>query len=635
MSGEQVGVRSGDRAIETGRPESTCRLPLGTVLFAVTLLFGITGSASPVSAQAPAAAQPGVQPGGTAALPVAVARQTGQFPNSPFPFARGDDQGGSNVGFYFSLGKLIPVLLLFFGWIWMCNWVNEDSKGLKLDAPVWNTGVLVGGLAGFGAVLTFPAFFLGFLALLVVGGGPSAWYLYTRNQHVPESARLLTPRHIQTLLIRLMSRLGINLAPSKEARDKALGPPIRFIGKSASGKGEDETRARQAEKSRGFMAARELVYDAILRRSTDVHLEPKQDELSVRYRIDGSMQLGEPFDRAIGDAIINIFKVLSAMDITEKRKPQDGSFRAELEGRMIDFRVASAGTRDGEKISMRILDQSNSVSKLAQLGMRKQMQEKLVEIVHMPHGMLLCCGPTGAGKSTSLYAMINELDSYQSNIITVEDPVEYKMKNVTQIEINTKAGQTFAGTLRSILRQDPDVVMIGEIRDEETARICCQAANTGHMVFSTVHANDSLSALYRLMDLGIEPFLLSSSLSGILSQRLVRKLCDDCKEAYKPKAELLEQIGLTPDRVQTMYRPPTQPEQTCPTCSGSGYRGRVGVYELFEITERIRDMVRDGASMTDIRGEARKNGMIYLKEEALRLVVKGITSMQEVNATIK
>lgn len=560
-----------------------------------------------------------------------------RYPNIPaaMGWSRGDDPSGQSVGFYFSLGKLVPILALFAGWLYVCGWADDDSRGLKLDTPVWNTSLLVGGIVGFLVVLVAPAFVVGLLGLFAFAGGPAGFYLYTRNQHVPESSRLLTPRHLQTVLIRTMARLGINLAPSREAREKALGPPIRFIGKSATGKGEDESRSRQVEKSRGFLAARELVYDAILRRATDVHLEPKSDELSVRYRIDGVMQVGEPFDRAVGDAIINIFKVLSAMDITEKRKPQDGSFRAELEGRLIDFRLASAGTRDGEKISMRILDQSNSVSKLSQLGMRKQLQEKLVELIHQPHGMLLCCGPTGAGKSTSLYAMLNEIDSYQSNIITVEDPVEYKMNNVTQIEINTKAGQTFAGTLRSILRQDPDVVMIGEIRDEETARICCQAANTGHMVFSTVHANDSLSALYRLVDLGIEPFLLSSALSGIMSQRLVRKLCDDCKEPYKPKPESLEQIGLSPDRVQHFYRPPTNPEQTCPNCNGSGYRGRVGVYELFEITERIRDMVRDGASMTDIRAEARKNGMVYLREEAMRLVVKGITSMQEVTASIK
>jgi general secretion pathway protein E len=584
---------------------------------------GVSGPdfASTVYAQAPA--------------PAAAGRRADQYPESPFPFARGDDQSGRSVGYYLSLGRLFPILGLFFLWVYTARWADQDARGLKLDVSVWNTILLLAGVAGFAAVLLVPVYALGFLLMVAGYAAPTGIYVNLRNQHVPESSRLLTPRHIQSVLIRTLARVGLNLAPSKEARDKALGPPIRFIGKSASGKGEDESRSRQAEKSKGFLGAKEMVYDAILRRATDVHLEPKTDELSVRYRIDGVMHTAEPFDKTIGDAIINIFKVLGAMDITEKRKPQDGSFRAELEGRMIDFRIATQGTRDGEKLSMRILDQSASVNRLSQLNLRKQVNERIVSIVHQPHGMFLCCGPTGAGKSTSLYTMLNELDTLQQNIITVEDPVEYKIANVTQIEINTKAGQTFAGSLRSILRQDPDIVMIGEIRDEETARICCQAANTGHMVFSTIHANDSISALYRLIDLGIEPFLLSSALSAIMSQRLVRKLCDDCKEPYKPKPEILEQLGLGPDKVQQLYRPPSKPEATCPSCNGIGYKGRMGVYELFEITDRIRDMVRDGASMTDIKAEARKNGMLYLKEEGLRLVVKGFTSLQELTTTVK
>jgi type II secretory ATPase GspE/PulE/Tfp pilus assembly ATPase PilB-like protein len=267
--------------------------------------------------------------------------------------------------------------------------------------------------------------------------------------------------------------------------------------------------------------------------------------------------------------------------------------------------------------------------------MRKQMQDQLKEVINQPHGLFLSCGPTGAGKSTTLYAALGELDAFQQNIITVEDPVEYKMANVTQIEVNVKAGNTFPNALRSILRQDPDVVMIGEIRDAETAKIACQAANTGHMVFSTIHANDTISALYRLTDLGVEPFLLSSSISAILGQRLVRKLCDDCKEAYTPKPELLKQVGLPAEKIEAFYRPPTEPQGVCPTCGGLGYKGRLGVFELLVINERLRDMVRENAPVTALRAEARKNGMLYMKEEGLRLVVKGVTSLQELQANVK
>lgn len=605
------------------------RLLLGSVLVLVGSLQAWAQPAAPAGGNAGDAAQP---------APVASSSpaSAGKFPRYPWAFHRGNHrEKGSEAGWYINLWGYVPIIGLFFLFVHTTYWVSEDSQALKLNSEMWNMIVFLVGVVGFVAVFSLPMFLLGLLALLAAYGVPLGLYVHERNQRVPDSAKVMTPQHIQGLIIRGAARIGINLAPSKEARDSALGPPIKFIGKSATGKGEDDSRSKQAEKSRGFVAAKELVYDAIMRRATDIHLEPKEDEFAVRYRIDGVMIPAEPFDRAMGESIINIFKVLGTMDITEKRKPQDGSFRAQLEKRLIDFRAASQGTRDGEKMSLRILDQANSVSKMSQLGMRKQLQDQIKEIINQPHGMFLSCGPTGAGKSTTLYAALNELDAYQQNIITVEDPVEYKMTNVTQIEVNVKAGNTFANALRSILRQDPDVVMIGEIRDGETAKIACQAANTGHMVFSTVHANDTISALYRLTDLGVEPFLLSSALSAILGQRLVRKLCDDCKEAYTPKPEQLKQAGLPADKIESFYRPPTNPEVPCPTCNGMGYKGRMGVFELLIITERIRDMIRENAPVTAIRAEARKNGMLYMKEEGLRLVVKGQTSMQELTTNVK
>ena len=581
-----------------------------------------------------ARAQPPV--GGGGAVPVS---SMGQYPRNPFGFVRGnltpDGRAVSNypISRYINLVGLIPILALFFLFVHTTQWVDEDGRQLKLNYGMWNSLVFIVGVLGFVVVFLLPVFALGFPLLLAAYGVPLGLYIKERNDRVPDSAKVMTPAHIHGLVIRGLAKVGIHIA-GKAARDSALGPPIRFIGKS-SGKGDDDGRSKQAEKSRGFVAAKELIYDAIMRRATDVHLEPKEDEYSARYRIDGVMYPTEPFDRAMGESIINIFKVLGAMDITEKRKPQDGSFRAQLEKRLIDFRAASQGTREGEKMSIRILDQANSVSKLEQLGMRKQMTEQIREIINQPHGMFLSCGPTGAGKSTTLYAVLNDLDAYQQNIITVEDPVEYKIPNVTQIEVNVKAGNTFPNALRSILRQDPDIVMVGEIRDAETAKIACQAANTGHMVFSTVHANDTISALYRIIDLGVEPFLLSSALSAILGQRLVRKLCDDCKERYAPKPELLKQAGLPPDKVEAFYRPPGESDAPCPTCGGLGYRGRMGVFELLVITDRLRDMVRENAPVSAIRAEARKNGMLYMKEEGLRLVVKGTTSMQELQVNVK
>lgn len=568
----------------------------------------------------------------------------GEFAPPPDPFARGNTAPSRpnhglaprippQVGFYMSIGKLILIIGMIAFWMHYANWVHEDNRGLGVRPRFWNGAMLAGGTVAVPAVLCLPVFAAGFVAMLMSVGTPLGLYVAERNSKVPDNRKVMTPDHISRWTRTQLARIGIHIG-GKQHIEKTVGPPIKFVGKTKTGQ-RDDARARQVESSRGYVAAKELVYDAILRRATDIHLEPKDDELSVRIRIDGVMYPAEPFDKAVGDAIVNIFKVLCAIDITEKRRSQDGSFGAIVEGREVDFRVASQGTRHGEKLSMRILDQANSVGRIDALGMRKQLQRELESIISQPHGLMLVCGPTGAGKSTTLYASLNEIDSYEKNIITVEDPIEYKMENVTQIEINTKAGNTFGKSLRSILRQDPDVIMIGEIRDEETAKIACQAANTGHMVFSTIHANDTITALYRLVDLGVEPFMISTSISAILAQRLARRLCSKCKEAYRPKPELLKAVGLPPEKVDKFYHPPVNPVSVCTKCNGLGYVGRVGVFELLKITPRIRDMIRDAAAMSAVRNEARKNGMLYMQEEGLRLVVRGVTSVDEITRVVK
>jgi general secretion pathway protein E len=602
--------------------------------------FAQQGFAPPTGAQPSNAAvqPPPPGPGGPAPLLTAGISSGQKFPPVPNElggrFFRGSDPNKPALGgFYFGFGKLAYLLGILLLWHWTAAWIDQDARSLKMKAPLWNTLILMTGVASILLTLCSPNFWIGWIVLTSGYAVPGGLFVLERNKRVPESGKVLTPRHLRSVAARLLARVGIHIG-GKEVRALSGGPPIRFIGKSGKSANEVD-RSRQVESSRGYSAAKELVYDAILRRSTDIHLEPKEEELSVRLRIDGVMYPAEPFDRPTGDAIINIFKVLSAMDITERRKPQDGSFRAEMEGREIDFRVATQGTQVGEKMSLRILDQGGGVKTFADLGMRKQLLEQILQITHQPHGMFLSCGPTGAGKSTTLYAALSEIDALENNIITIEDPVEYRMSNVTQIEINTKAGQTFGGSLRSVLRQDPDVVMIGEIRDAETAKIACQAATTGHMVFSTVHANDTITAVFRLIDLGVEPFLLASSLSAILGQRLVRKLCDDCKEAYAPSADLLQKVGLPADKVDKFYRPPKPSGAACPACGGLGYHGRTGVFELLVINDRIRDLMRENPNMSQIRAEARKAGMLYMREEGLRLVVKGTTSIEELLRVVK
>ncbi len=560
----------------------------------------------------------------------------GSWPSVPV-FTRGtvspNGRGGSYSGFYLSLWSLGIMIALLAAWLHYSRWLYKDSTSLKVRSDFWCSIVMVTGVVGFLVGLCMTSFITFFFTALIINAIPFGLYVKERNDHVPDNARILTKRHLKIWSIRTLGKIGIHLG-SKDVKHSAIGPPIQFLGKAGGGKDED-IKTRQVENSSGYLSAKDLIYDAIMRRSTDVHLEPKDEEMSVRLRVDGVMYPSEPFDINTGVSIVNIFKVLGGMDISLKRKPQDGSFRAILEGRDIDFRAATQRTQYGEKISIRILDQSASVNNLQGLGLRKPLFESLRSIIHQPHGLFLCCGPTGAGKSTTLFSALSDIDSYQRNVITVEDPIEYRIPNVNQIEINAKAGQTFSTSLRSILRQDPDVIMIGEIRDGETAEIACQAANTGHMVFSTIHANDTITALYRLMELGVDPFMVANSISGILAQRLARRLCTACREPYKPNPELLKKLRLPVDKIEYFYRQNRNTEVECEECGGLGYKGRVGVFELLVINDRLRDLIRDKTKLSAVKAEARKNGMLYMREEGLRLLARGITTIDELQRVVR
>ena len=445
---------------------------------------------------------------------------------------------------------------------------------------------------------------------------------------------MLTPYHFGEVANDLLFKLGMKPLFNRDVGtvDRA-GPPITFIGKSQGATKEDPSRVHQAEESRSFMGAKELVYDAVMRRATDIHLEPTAEQLSVRYRIDGILHAAEPFDRPTGDAVVNVFKVLSAMDISEKRKPQDGSFGAKLVGPRPGFPRGDFGVE-----GRREAGHANPRQQLGRHQDGRPGDAAQADRAGSRAGDAAARNVPGAAARPApanrprCTPSLREIDRYQKNIITVEDPIEYHLDNVTQMEVNTKSGQTFATSLRSILRQDPDVIMIGEIRDNETASIACQAANTGHMVFSTVHSNDAVTALFRLLDLGVEPFMIASALSGVLGQRLVRILCDACKEPYKPKPEFLKKANLPVEKVDVFYRRPENPEQVCQQCGGTGYFGRTGIYELLVLNEAMKDMIRENPSINKIKAEARKNGMIYLQEDGLRQVIQGRTSIEELLA---
>ncbi|MFH1603060.1 MAG: GspE/PulE family protein, partial [Pseudomonadota bacterium] len=330
------------------------------------------------------------------------------------------------------------------------------------------------------------------------------------------------------------------------------------------------------------------------------------------------------FDPETGHAIIQAVKVLSDMDISEKRKSQDGNFTAALLNKQIDIRVASHSQVHGEGMVLRLLDKSTGLIKLESLGMPKNVYAAVRKFCNSPHGMLLVSGPTGSGKTTTLYASLLAIDAYERNVITLENPVEYQITNIRQTAINTKAGITFASELRSLLRQDPDVIMIGEIRDSETARIAMQAAQTGHLVFSTVHANDSVSTMFRLLDLGVEPYLIASSVQMIMAQRLVRVLCESCKVPYHPAADVFKKLRVPYKQDAVFYK-----AAGCDNCQRTGYKGRAGLYELFAINDEMRELINHKPSVTQVRDAARRAGLQSLQRAGIALVISGKTSLKE------
>ncbi len=368
-----------------------------------------------------------------------------------------------------------------------------------------------------------------------------------------------------------------------------------------------------------------IIDQAVRDGASDIHVEPDKDALRIRFRIDGILHEIPGPPKRVESAVISRIKVLSDMDIAENRMAQDGRFRCRVDGKDIDVRVSVVPTINGENVVMRLLDTSGIHIGLENLGFAKRNLDIFARLIAKPYGMILVTGPTGSGKTTTLYAALQRINAPDKHIMTIEDPVEYRIELVRQIQVNAKAGLDFANGLRSIVRQDPDVIMVGEIRDLPTAEMAIQSAMTGHLVFSTLHTNDAPGALTRLTDMGIEPFLITSSVIGVVAQRLVRRICPKCKEAYEPSAKLLQALGLAAGK-DKFYR-----GKGCRYCKGTGYKGRVAIAEIMEISEVIRALIIAKQSAGEIRKAAEAAGMMNLRADGLEKVLSGVTTIEEIS----
>jgi general secretion pathway protein E len=389
-------------------------------------------------------------------------------------------------------------------------------------------------------------------------------------------------------------------APYADARDLANQPPvIRFVNA--------------------------LIREAYEARASDIHLEATREGLHVRFRLDGVLSEVPNPPKALQLAVVSRIKLLADMDIAERRAPQDGRIRVRLEERELDLRVSSVPTLYGESLVLRLLDRGGRPVGLDELGLAPEEFVQFRRLAQRPHGIVLATGPTGSGKTTSLYAALGLRQACAEKIITVEDPIEYYLEGVTQVPVNAKAGMTFGSALRSILRQDPDVVMVGEMRDVETAQIAVQAAVTGHLVLSTLHTNDAASALVRLVNLGVQPYLVAAALEGVLAQRLVRRICADCRERYRPEPDVVALLAERPVGRTTLER-----GRGCAACRETGYRGRTGIFELLHVTDEVRQGFSGGQDLVRLRTLAREQGMTTLRQDGWRKVQAGVTTVEEV-----
>ncbi|MBI5768956.1 MAG: type II secretion system ATPase GspE [Verrucomicrobia bacterium] len=370
-----------------------------------------------------------------------------------------------------------------------------------------------------------------------------------------------------------------------------------------------------------------VIGQAIRDKASDIHFEPFEHEFKIRYRIDGALYEMAPPPKTLALPIISRIKVLASLNIAERRIPQDGRIKINLGGRAVDLRVSTLPTQFGESVVLRVLDQAAVQLDITQLGMPEDVFNGIHEIVRRPNGIFIVTGPTGSGKTTTLYSGLRLINTIDLKLLTAEDPVEYEIEGIMQVPVNPLVGLTFASALRSFLRQDPDVIMVGEIRDLETAQIAIQASLTGHLVLSTLHTNDSAGAVTRLIDMGVEPFLIASTLEAVLAQRLVRRVCTQCKSSYLPPQDMLDQLGIARENVgsrQFFFG------RGCPVCNQSGYRGRLGIYEWLRVSEAVRDLITSRSPTLVIRQKAIEQGMRTLRDDGLRAIFDGLTSIEEV-----
>ena len=508
----------------------------------------------------------------------------------------------------------VPWVILVVAWAAACLRIGDDARSVFRTSRPWKQLFVLSGVLILLATAVFGR--RAFTITVLPFTGLAIVYLVRRELVATPDQQLPARQWVEDRI-----RGWLSGRPAPERPVKAPTREVTLLKKSGQAYEGTDSETSQAVK-----AVKQLLLQAVDLRATDIHFDPRPgDSFEVRCRVDGLLRTTGSIGGPPGRTALAVCKVLGDMDIADRRLPQYGTFAIRCDGRNFDVRAATVPTKDGEKITIRLLE-AMKLRSLEELGMRKSIAGGVRGVCSRSSGMLIICGPTGEGKTTTAFAALKEIDGLTRNIVTIEDPIEYRLATASQIPVNTAAGQTFATILRSVLRQDPDVILVGEIRDQETAEIALRAALTGHLVFSTLHAKDTSTAVTRLIDMGLDATLLQSALSLVLAQRLVKLLCVDCKKPFVPTDTEMQRYGLVRDQAWQFHRP-----VGCPRCGQSGYRGRTAVHELMVVDGPIREQLVGRPSIEELRRVARQAGTRPLRQAALLLVAKGLTSLAEVD----
>lgn len=527
----------------------------------------------------------------------------------------------------FVLLKLLAVILAVVFWCAVQRLRTEDEDDEELESEPWTRVLFASGLAGVLIALVVPPYAIGGVILVVSNVVPFWRYMRWRNQQAVSPTAPLMWKHLWTR--RVIARKAKHVSEVKLPSGESIGTSGAVIQLIERTPGQPQT-SKAAQHSQGFQIVMALIDHAAANRVTDLHINSKDDGVVVRQRVDGSLKTLTTLPQQIGHSAINVIKVFGNLNIADHRRSQDGSFRADVDGQRLSFRVSSQGIHAGEKLSIRVLDPAKNFASLATLGMSEAIQQRFAEALNRPNGVVLFVGATGAGKSTTACASLQTVAADDRSVISIEDPIEYQIPSIDQIEINERAGQTFESALRAVLRQDADVIFIGEMRDDQTAKTGCRAALTGQLVLGTMHANDAAAGVVRMVELGVNREDVASTLRVVLAQTLVRKLCTDCRIPYRPEADVLKRLHLT-DFEGELYKSPDPATNTCATCNGRGFFRRTAVFELLQVTPDIRDLIRNQAAVSEIEAAARKHGMSTIWNEGLRLVREGVISVAELD----